>query len=301
MSTITFPLQKFFNKVHGEAISAMVEWAPNVRHLKYLESLEIAQETVFGDTVHDMELPLDKQLVEMFLENAKKEALIRQVQCEGSDEIFMHDTGIYDLYVDPCDGSLNVLKRGLLNGLPFTMILTAMRAGGILLKDVVAGIAIDLRLPFDAMTSFRHADGGMVAAVNNILVKVDQTATTIDGQHIYIFEQYYEENRRLTHHIVQGCNEHSKGWFRNPGSAGYEMHLVGAGMAASYVCASQKMHELGAAYLFTKAAGGVAIDFNGTDLGETVFDFNAQVPVILAATPSLAEHILKKVREFYGT
>ncbi|HRH31779.1 MAG TPA: inositol monophosphatase family protein, partial [bacterium] len=84
-----------------------------------------------------------------------------------------------------------------------------------------------------------------------------------------------------------------KGWLRSPGSAAYEMASVASGQAAAFICDRQKQHELGAGYALVKGAGGVAVDWDGQDLGSRVYDFKTQTPVILAANRQIADQLLE--------
>ncbi len=65
----------------------------------------------------------------------------------------------------------------------------------------------------------------------------------------------------------------------------------------AYLSAAVKEHELGAGYLLARECGGVAIDFDGKDIGPRLFDFNAKVPVIAASSEAIAQEILAELRK----
>jgi hypothetical protein len=44
-----------------------------------------------------------------------------------------------------------------------------------------------------------------------------------------------------------------------------------------------------------KEAGGYVCDFQGNDLAERVYEFNSQVPVVVAATKELANRIVNRI------
>jgi len=44
-----------------------------------------------------------------------------------------------------------------------------------------------------------------------------------------------------------------------------------------------------------KGAGGVAVDWDGNDLGPRTYDFKTQTPCILAANQAIAEQILERL------
>jgi fructose-1,6-bisphosphatase/inositol monophosphatase family enzyme len=102
---------------------------------------------------------------------------------------------------------------------------------------------------------------------------------------------YYPDNRQRLARAFAG----EKGWLRSCGSAAYEMALVASGTAVAFVCGSQKQHELGAGYALVKGAGGVAVDWDGRDLGVRTYDFKTQTPVVLACNMAIADQILERL------
>ncbi len=86
---------------------------------------------------------------------------------------------------------------------------------------------------------------------------------------------------------------------RSPGellSAGVSFAMIPV-HGGAYVSAANKEHELGAGYLLARECGGVAIDFDGNDIGPRVFDFNAKVPVIAASSNAIAQEILAELKK----
>lgn len=75
------------------------------------------------------------------------------------------------------------------------------------------------------------------------------------------------------------------------------MALVASGQAVAFICDRQKMHELGAGYALVKGAGGVVVDFEGNDLGPKEYDFNKQMPVILAANKNIVDQLIELIHK----
>lgn len=101
----------------------------------------------------------------------------------------------------------------------------------------------------------------------------------------------------LTSRQVSSIKMPEENWFRCSDASAYEMAIVALGVALVFVREQQSCSELGAGYALVKGAGGVAIDFDGNDLGEREYLFNAQTPVILAGNKSLAEDILARLNK----
>lgn len=156
--------------------------------------------------------------------------------------------------------------------------------------DIVACGVIDHRSG-DLWIAYFDDNGVLKAIVNGFNAYTDQRFILDLGSMIVFGEMYYPENRALLMKIFAN----SKGWLRNPGSAAYEMAMVSSGSAVAFICDRQKQHELGAGYLLVNAAGGVAIDHNGKDLGEYEYVFNTQTSVILAANRSIADELLRRI------
>ncbi|MFZ2803705.1 MAG: hypothetical protein WA001_00620 [Patescibacteria group bacterium] len=79
------------------------------------------------------------------------------------------------------------------------------------------------------------------------------------------------------------------------GSPAFNMLVVAFGGAQAFLCYQQDHYQLGAAYLFTKAAGGLALDWDGQDLGPRHFQFDNKTPVILAANGQIAHDVLRRM------
>ena len=195
-----------------------------------------------------------------------------------------------DLWVtiDPLDGSLNYKCKGDTAGFPYTVCITVLaKKEDATFNDIVAGIVYDLRNG-DLWVAMRQEDGTFETTINGNKAHMHRMDTVDLGTSIIIAEMYYVDNRE----IVARAFHDQKGWLRSPGSAAYEMASVASGQATAFICGTQKQHELGAGYALVKGAGGVAVDWDGVDLGPRPFTFKDQTPVILASTPSLAVELV---------
>jgi len=199
--------------------------------------------------------------------------------------------------VDPLDGSLNYKRRNGTLGLPHTACVTALqRADGATFDDVFAAAVYDFRSG-DIWRAWRETNGTasrIVTEVNADLIEPDLAdETPFDlGSMIVFGESYYPDNREMLARAFAG----RKGWLRSPGSAAYEMACVSNGIAAGFICGTQKQHELGAGMLLVQGAGGVVTDFDGRAIAGRPFDFTTQVPVVMGRTPRIHADLLELVR-----
>ena len=261
-----------------------------------LESLQdgasvIQEGGAFGELGNDTEIKADACLGEMITALLQEEAVFGRITVEGFEDVY----GEGDLWacVDPLDGSLNYATKGDTLGLPYSTCITFLsKKENARFSDVITAGVIDLRnenrwIVESVYGTYRTHLAGKVWSRTKT-----HPATKLDlGKMIVIGEMYYPENREKLFYAFRN----DKGWLRSPGSAAYEMALVSSGQIAAYICDRQKQHELGAAYALVKGAGGVAVDFEGKDLGERVYDFKTQTPVILAANMDIAGQILERM------
>lgn len=243
----------------------------------------------FGSTTHDAELRADVELGNFYRGKLFGLSGVRWVSVEGQPDESLNG-GEYWATVDPLDGSLNFKTKGKSLGLPFSSCITVLsHKCDASFSDVVAAGVIDLRLG-DVWSAHRE-NNGYVSCMNGEKAVTARSEKLDLTQMVVIGEFYYPENRDRLCKAFAG----KKGWLRNPGSAAYEMALIASGQAVAYICDRQKQHELGAAYALVKGAGGVAVDFDGKDLGSRMYDFKMQTPVVLAANQRIADEIVQLI------
>ncbi len=261
----------------------------------------------FGDALNDSEIAADVYLGDVLTEMIHCESSFASITVEGRERLEGAAGGSCHWFIDPLDGSLNYKTRGASMGLPYSAVVTVaqeglaylpLQPGELSFHSIVSAGVVDLRNG-DAWThlkTYQVVDGDEAyfltgTLLNGSPVQTMQETTLDLGRMIVIGEMYYPESRER---LMRAFSD-AKGWLRNPGSAGYEMALVASGQAAAYICDRQKQHELGAAYLLVRGAGGVAVDFEGKDLGDRIFDFKTQTPVVLAANQQIAEQVLERL------
>ncbi len=246
----------------------------------------------FGDAYNDTELRADAHLGAFLGEAMLNNLLVGHVTVEGGMDQSNGRKG-YWVVIDPLDGSLNYLRRGKVGGFPYTACVTILsKKQGATFNDILGACIIDLRTG-DLWVSSIQKHGGFETSVNGERAEPHLIEQVDLGKSVIIAEMYYVDNRE----IVALAFHDQKGWLRNPGSAAYEMASVSSGQAVAFICRTQKQHEVGAGYALVKGAGGVALDWDGNDLGSQPFTFKTQTPVILATTASLGTEIVGRLRQ----
>lgn len=253
----------------------------------------------FGATESDPELKADRVVGLRLAELLREFDDMGRITVEGgADETIEGAKRDVWATVDPIDGSLNYAHRGQMTGFPHTSVITVLdqpNVGPYKFSDIMAAGIVDLRRGiFDAWFVGKCPEScryeayarGARAVLHGTCTMPDDSLDL--GQMNVIGEMYYPSNREKLVRAFAG----QKGWLRSPGSAAYEMASVASGQAAAYICDQQKQHELGAGYALVRGAGGVAVDWDGKDLGERVYDFKTQTPCILAANQRIADQIL---------
>lgn len=267
------------------------KWLKEIRDGEEIEKTG----TAFGALEDDTELRADRLLGECFLEAfSGLEFFADTISIEGmgdhrpeheAREFFGPGVGLW-YCVDPLDGSLNYRMRRGTFGLPYASCVTVLRhRENATFDDVLCACIVDLRngdwwsVAQERLTLLNHRPAHTLVQANSLDL----------GSQIVIGEMYYPENReKLTRAFVG-----KKGYLRSFGSAAFEMALVASGTAVAFICDRQKQHELGAGYALVKGAGGVAVDWDGKDLGPRIYDFKTQTPCILAANRRIADQVLE--------
>ena len=255
---------------------------------EFLPTLERGEDVVkegkeFGDLKSDIVILADVEIDRIVLEFLRTTRIdLKVITEEGEETIGENPKHLVTL--DPLDGSLNYQRR---KRLPYTATMAIFNSVKPKFSDVQVTGTIDLK---DG--TLWVAEKGKGCFVNEERCYTSK-AKEISKGNIIIAEFYYPDNRK----IITKAFKDFRGYLRNPGSAAYEMTLVADGAVDAYICGTQKNHELGPAFLLIKEAGGTVIDWDGEDLGSRNYEFNAQTPVIAAATPELAQEILGKIQK----
>lgn len=308
--------------VHRD-VSTVVAWA-----CKRLQELRgggdvIHQGAAFGDLKDDTEIRADRELGELFRKRfSSPNFMAHRITVEGFEEDLLpgheafYDKGLW-YCVDPLDGSLNYKLGqslfGLPHALPFAACVTVLKKSeGAVFDDVITAAIADLRTgdlwsassgmvsggyrgaPPPHFSADAELNGRQLYRGDTYHQGQDRRKLRLDlGSQVVIGEMYYPENRERLARAFAG----KKGYLRSFGSAAFEMALVASGTAVAFVCDRQKQHELGAGYALVKGSGGVAVDWDGQDLGPRAYDFKTQTPCVLAANQAIAEQVLGLLHE----
>lgn len=253
----------------------------------------------FGELGNDTELRGDKRLGEFLADYLAEHCpFVERVTVEGLGERASHAGGRLWVTIDPIDGSLNYQHAGDMAGFPFSACITVLEnSDRVTFGDVVAAGVIDLRRDLEDIWLTERTPDGYATTCGNLKRGLRRARTlqadTLDiGKMNLLGEMYYPDNREQVVRALRG----KKGWLRSPGSAAYEMASVASGQAVATVCNAQKQHELGAGFALVLGAGGVAVDWDGRDLHDRIYEFNTtQTPMILAANRRIAEQLIEQL------
>jgi len=253
----------------------------------------------FGDLLNDIDIRAD-HVIGKYLQQAigrSCEGLVACVSVEGLPDYHVRKKGLW-VCVDPIDGSLNYKTRGRIMGNPYMAVVTVLsKMEGATFDDVVFAAVLDLRPKSSDLWCawcdvYRDSTWQMKAWLNDKQISTSSETKLDPGSQVIMTETYYPANREKLLKLFDG----QKGNYSRVGSAAYEMAIVSSGNASAFICCSQKNHELGATQLLVRAAGGVAVDWEGNPIGFRLYDFRAQTPIILAANQSIANEIVSRIR-----
>lgn len=290
MTTATMPsdvmLQQFLDALSQHIIHTY-------KNMKARGNKEVVvdRNTIFGSTEADQDLSADKVLGDAVLSFCENYNWIKTATIEGREPIVINENGLIDFFNDPLDGSLNWRQDpdGFLfqHGFCATLVKFTPQP---YFSDIVGALGINLskEIPMIAVESS------------------DQPLTPLNkrdlgfnlGQNITICESYYPEMRYFINWATE-MGKLTRGWIRSPGSAVVEMMATALGITSAFVCSMQKMHELGMGYMLVKTHGGICLNLEtGEELCGHPFQFNEQVPVVLAANESIAQRWVEIYKAF---
>ncbi|MBI2583611.1 MAG: hypothetical protein HYW25_03005 [Candidatus Aenigmarchaeota archaeon] len=87
------------------------------------------------------------------------------------------------------------------------------------------------------------------------------------------------------------------GWPGDFKSAALHLAGVASGMFGAYVNPGNKPDELGAGYRLVKENEGTILLWDGTNLGNAVYDRNKTYPIVAAGSEDIARDVLRKIPE----
>lgn len=254
----------------------------------------IKQGGAFGDLLNDTDIRADHVIGRFLQKEFSQLEDVARVTVEGLDDFEVRNgPGLWSC-VDPIDGSLNYKTRGNLIGNPYTAVVTVLSRlpGDATFDHVICAVVLDLR-PKSSDIWYAWKEGGQLFGASHVGVLSTSRDTKLDpGSQVIMTETYYPANREKLLQLFNG----QKGNYSRVGSAAYEMAIVSSGNAIAFLCCSQKNHELGATQLLVRAAGGVAVDWEGNPIGSRPYNFRAQTPIILAANQSIADEIVSRLK-----
>ncbi len=280
----------------------------------------------FGDPIHDLDLPADKAMgywFERAFQEPFWEPYIRSIVVEGGETVALHENAPYVVYVDPLDNSQGYhatmgMPEALRSCSPhaYAAVVTiisqeqppSLRSAipPTFAKIRAAGV-VPLHPGAAATPPFVCVRGAEVPSPlgaiieSSVFVRRADRKTGLNAT--IVFEGYYPENRAM---FEAGFRD-VMGALRSLGCAALEMIYPSIGATAGFVCSSQKMHELGAAWLFAQQAGIQVFTWdvvggramNRRELDQEGYNFHAKKPVVFAESEALADDIWDRLQVGY--
>ena len=266
------------------------------------------KEGVSGSSENDSEIAADKMMGDFFIRELRKIPWIKEIVVEGRPPVFTNIQGKCIAFVDPLDASLNAKteeklpKEGYLN-LPYTAVVTIAKiqednSEQIFFRDLIMAYIIDLRPNQNILASVNLLEMVPKLYMNGQIYTPRYTTSELAGDlndtNIELsFEAYYLETTKKIVKMRQQMANPDRYW-RSVGSAAEDMlrALLNVGI---YVCASQKMHELGAIWVISQATNleGTVVNLQGEQLDSKLYDFNSKIGIIVAKTKKLAQATVK--------
>jgi len=247
----------------------------------------------FGDLEKDTDILADKHLGELYLENLKADENIAEIMIEGLG-YFSTGRGNCAAFVDPLDNSQGYYSRENTTGFPFSSCVAIANSSvdNCRFSDFIRAGIIDHRTG-DVWLGEKSDNGGYTAYRNGDKIAPNTAGLDVSArQDTIITDLYYLKNRLMLPLLFP----EEKGIFRNPGSAALEMVYTTYEKVALYFCFHQKLHELAAAYVINKGAGREVLHINDRlDLSEYNYEFNTQMPVLIARNKKIAEDFMQRL------
>jgi hypothetical protein len=263
----------------------------------------------FGDLFFDQELPADQAMGEWFVRTVRARrgemGQIRRIVIEGRREpVIVSPDGVATLYVDPLDNSqgyhaymgMDPHERPLsphVFAAAITLVQEWSESGESIaprFRDVVAAGMISLSPTVKDPQPLLPLPQEQPLCATSAWSRPSPFTSKPDGavglNATVIFEGYYPETRA----VVEAGFRDVSGALRSMGCAALEMVYPAIGSAAGYVCTSQKLHELGAAWQVALSRGAVVFTWSVEEglavkrrpLDDEPYVFNSKMPVCIA-------------------
>jgi fructose-1,6-bisphosphatase/inositol monophosphatase family enzyme len=214
-----------------------------------------------------------------------------RIVSEEHGQLTTGDQAIATAIIDGLDGSSVYKKQGL-DGRYSTM-LGVLRGSKPRYKDTMTSGIIE-----HSRHRLLFSDRNSQTRVRDLISLQEQPVKTsgkktLDSQTRFYIDDYSAEERAVYNDILL---PHFPNTTCGGASATYYIDTA-LGAADAVIEWTRKNNlEIAVAYQIIQKAGGVMVDRNGNDLGEQLYDEYGQrqgEPVITAATPELAEAIIK--------
>lgn len=248
---------------------------------------EKGRKEVHDRHVTDISTQTDRIISQGLIDHFKSKNLPAVLYSEESGKVQLSKNPKLTITFDDLDGTDNFYRgRGIL---PYCTVVTILDSVVPTFDDIVVAGVIEHNTG-----DIWHASRGDGCYLND--KKCRTSGRKILDRRTLVVSDHY------TTDITRSLDIYSKCWVKDFGCAAF--HFIGIcggkadgkGMFDAFINSNQQAHELGAAYLLIKEAGGCIVDWDGNSIGSKKYLFDNRYPVVAAATEELAKEILKYVK-----
>ena len=245
-----------------------------------IKDTTLTYETGAVNSKGDHSIGMDVHIETLLVNYIKENNLPFNIFSEEVGTIVLHEKQEYLIAFDPLDGSTNY-KVGK-NLLPYGLLIAIYKGERPKLKDIVAAAGVE----YTRNLSW-FFDGEKTVDTKGRQKNLKEDWIISKSTPVYL-DLYYKDGYQFYSALPQQVFVRNAGL--TAGNLSYVLENVGAALGG--IC--MRGEEIGAVYALVKGAGGTVVNYNGTDLGEMLFDPRTTYP-ILAGAKNVVKFIVEKL------
>lgn len=248
---------------------------------------EEGRKEVHDEHVTDISTQADRMISRGLIKFFKSKKIPAVLYSEESGKLQLSKKPKLTITFDELDGTDNFYRgRGIL---PYCTVVTILNSVAPTFDDIIVAGIIEHNT-----SNIWLASKGNGCYFNDEKCRTSGRKT-LDRRTLITTDHYLSD-------VVKSSDIYPISWVKDFGCAALHFAGIsggkpdGTGMFDAHISSKQKGHELGAAYLLIKEAGGCVMDWEGNSIGSKKYFFNSEYPIVAAATEVLAKKILKYVK-----